>query len=143
VSRRIPRLTRRRVRFFNHRLDLWLIADVCETYTIRPSEFLELNRKWAIPPDLCADFDIAVRAIKRWADDRESQVRYVPDTRSNSKPTVPVPRFRGLVEILALNPDGSTPVAEDRFVRLRRQADNAADLVRAGGEIDWSRFEYE
>jgi len=55
---------------------------------------------------------------------------------------VPVPRYRGLIEILALNPDGSTPRVEDRFDRLKRQAENAADLVRAGGEIDWSRIEY-
>lgn len=55
------------------------------------------------------DFDLACRALKRWADNREQMTRMVPMSESerNAKPKKAVPVYRTLAEVLALDEDAT------------------------------------
>jgi hypothetical protein len=77
------------------------------------------------------DFDLACRALKRWADEREKRTKLVTisDAEQKAKPKKAVPVFKTLAEVLALEPDEARAVARETGLDDEAMDDLADELL--------------
>jgi hypothetical protein len=116
----------------------WLLADLAEAISHRPSQLLRLPEAGVNDAD-CLDFDFAVRALKRWADRRGDEQIQVPDHSpepQRGKRMKSVPKYPTLLAVLGIDEDtaeSDTPARE------------VDDLLAAmmGNPADWEGFSGE
>jgi len=84
---------------------------------------------------VCLDFDLGVRALKRWADRREAATHLVPDNQPERKQRMKtVPTYPTLAAVLGIDVDDA-PVMPADVTTSRDLAD-----AMASGDIDWEAF---
>jgi hypothetical protein len=91
----------------------WLLADLAEAISHRPSQLLRLPEAGVGDAD-CLDFDFAVRALKRWADRRSDETIRVRDHDPEPPPGVrmkTVPKYPTLLAVLGMD-DETAPESE-------------------------------
>ena len=88
---------------------------------------------------VCLDFDLGVRALKRWADRREAATHQVPDNQPERKQRMKtVPTYPTLAAVLGLG-TSDAPVAPAVIAADAATAQGLAAAM-AGGDIDWEAF---
>jgi len=90
----------------------------------------------------CKDFDLTVRAWKRFWDYRAEQTIMVVDTdagRKHRKPMKPERKYKKLYQILGLNRDFSEPERVAEAHAKEQDADRMAQDMLSGN-IDWSDY---
>lgn len=115
-------------------MKVWQLADLAEWTGVRPSDLLNLPGM-GVPLAVCLDFDLAVRALKRWADRREAATHQVRD--HDPKPAHPmksVPTYPTLADVLGLDDDVPAMTPADQG----KAHDLAAAM--ASGSVDWEAF---
>jgi len=85
---------------------------------------------------VCLDFDLGVRALKRWADRREAATHQVPDNQPERKQRMKtVPTYPTLAAVLGLGTSDAPAVVAADTATARGLA-----AAMAGGDIDWEAF---
>ena len=85
---------------------------------------------------VCLDFDLGVRALKRWADRREAATHLVADHEpKRDKPMKAVPTYPTLAAVLGLGTSDAPAVVAADTATARGLA-----AAMAGGDIDWEAF---
>jgi hypothetical protein len=115
---------------------MWQLADYAESHGQRESALLGLSDA-GFSARACLDFDLSVRSLKRWADERGNETEWgsVPEP---PKGKSQVPKYRTLADVLDL--DSDTANAADLTtpnVDADAQAAALMAALRSGEPIDW------
>jgi hypothetical protein len=115
---------------------MWQLADYAESHGQRESALLGLSDA-GFSARACLDFDLSVRSLKRWADERGNETEWgtVPEP---PKGKSQVPKYTTLADVLDLD-DGTVSGADLTTPDADADAQAAALLaaLQSGGSIDW------
>lgn len=119
---------------------MWLLADYAESHGQRESFLLGLSDA-GYSKAACLDFDLSVRSLSRWAEERGNETEWGTEPEP-PKGKVRVPKYRTLAELLDLDMKRG---ADDLTPDVEKDAQAAALLsaLQSGQPVDWSSLGFE